>query len=307
MVTTHNERFLIGIVATLFASLFSSLGWIFEGEAVARNAPLAVISVSAFAGGCILIGFAWTFKKSSPSELLKAMTPRFIAFSLFRSALVSLVFAYSLTLTSSTKTMFLTKIEPYIVLLLQIFFHGHTTTPTHLALLAIHIVGAVLLSTGGDLSLSQGTTGDILILLAITANAAMYAPSQRYAQSMGALAASGASQLLAGVCLLPFALLLYFKDFALAGEHGVGWGYTALCIVIFYVLSTALWFSSLKDIPAWLASALRCVGPVIAAPIAWIVFDRPLSLLQALGATVVVGTSMWMVVIEKRKSPAQKS
>ncbi len=298
---------MFGIVATLGASLLSSVGWIFEGEAVARLSPLAAIAVSAFSGGCILVGFAALSKRCSRASLGTALSPRFILFSLFRSALVSLVFAYSLTLTSSTKTMFLTKIEPYIVLLIQILFHGHRTSAQHIILLGIHVVGAVLLSTGGDLSLSEGTTGDLLILAAIAANAALYAPSQRYTQSMGAIAASGASQLIAGLFLLPFAFIFTPHDFTFMGDNGVGWGYTATCIVVFYVLSTALWFSSLKDIPAWLASALRCVGPVIAAPIAWIVFQKPLSPSQTLGAMLVVATSMWMVVLEKRRPRTKES
>jgi drug/metabolite transporter (DMT)-like permease len=84
-------------------------------------------------------------------------------------------------------------------------------------------------------------------------------------------------------------------------EHVVGWYYTLATVAVFYVLSTALWFFSLKEVPAWLASALRCVGPVIAAPIAWLFFNQGLTLLQTCGALVVVATSLWMVVLERRR------
>jgi drug/metabolite transporter (DMT)-like permease len=84
-------------------------------------------------------------------------------------------------------------------------------------------------------------------------------------------------------------------------EHLIGWYYALATVVVFYVLSSGLWFFSLKEVPAWLASALRCVGPVIAAPIAWIVFDQRLTTLQMFGALTVVGTSLWMVVLEQRR------
>jgi drug/metabolite transporter (DMT)-like permease len=294
------ERFVAGIVAVLLASMLSSVGWIFEGEAIARLAPAPVVCFSSLLGGACLLGFGCLTNNKSVRAVLPAITLSFLLFSVIRSGAVSLLFGYCLTLTSSTKTMFLTKIEPYIVLLIQMLFYGHRTTSAHVALLAVHLLGAVLLSTGGTLAFTMDTWGDLLIFVAVAANAALYAPSQRYAQEMGALYASGISQIVGGVSVLPILLLSSQGPYLATQEHIVGWYYALSAVAVFYVLSTALWFFSLKEVPAWLASALRCVGPVIAAPIAWLIFDEKLSPLQVLGALTVVGTSLWMVVLERR-------
>lgn len=295
--TTH---YISGIALVLCASALSSFGWIFEGEAVARLQPLAVTCVSLLAGGLVLLATG-RMRGALRSEGVRVVATRgFLLFSLVRSAFLTFLFCYCLTLTSSTKTMFLTKIEPYLVLLIQIIWFNHRTSLGHLALLAVHIAGAVLLSTGGVLELSLTTLGDLLLFLAVAGNAALYAPTQRYTQQLGALYAAGFSQLIGGLLLLPFMLIFARESFTPTAEHATGWYYAFLTVLFFHVLSTGMWFAAMRHVPAWLASALRSFGPVFAAPVAWIWFNQPLSLIQTAGACLVVITSAWMVVLERR-------
>jgi drug/metabolite transporter (DMT)-like permease len=197
--------------------------------------------------------------------------------------------------------MFLTKIEPYLVLLIQIVWYNHLTSVQHLALLAVHIFGAVLLSTGGVFELSLDTLGDLLLFVAVAGNALLYVPTQKYAQALGAMYAAGFSQLFGGLMLVPFTLLLARESFVPTDEHTIGWYYALLTVFVFHVLSTGMWFASMRHVPAWLASALRSFGPVLAAPVAWLWFNQPLSWIQTAGAFLVVVTSAWMVMIEKRE------
>jgi len=196
--------------------------------------------------------------------------------------------------------MFLTKIEPYLVLLIQIVWFNHRTSPQHLALLAVHIVGALLLSTGGVFEFSLNTLGDLLLFIAVAGNALLYMPTQHYSHKLGALYAAGFSQLLGGLFLLPLMLIFARDSLILSSEHLVGWYYAFLTVLFFHVLSTGMWFASMRHVPAWLASALRSFGPVFAAPVAWVWFDQRLSLIQTAGACIVVLTSAWMVMIEKK-------
>jgi probable blue pigment (indigoidine) exporter len=200
--------------------------------------------------------------------------------------------------------MFLTKIEPYIVLLLQIAFYGHRTTLLHVLLLAFHLFGALLLSTGGTITLSPDLLGDGLIFFGVLIHALLYAPAQHYSVKLGSLVASGSGQVLGGLFLLPFALIYAAQDFTLSPQHLTGWYYTLITVVVFYILSTALWFHSLKSVPAWLASALRCAGPVIAAPFAWYLYNQTLTRIQILGALTVIATSVIMVLLERRSTSA---
>jgi drug/metabolite transporter (DMT)-like permease len=296
-----SDRFVIGVIALITASALSSLGWVFEAEAIARLAPLPVVCVSLLFGGVCLLALARVRGAPAPHSVQTLWSRGFLAYSCIRSALLTLLFAYCLTLTSSTKIMFLTKIEPYAVLLIQMLWLGHRTTMGHLVLLAIHVAGAIALSTGGALALTLDTVGDLLIFVAVFTNAALYVPSQRYSSTLGALYAGGFSQLFGGLMLLPIMLATSSNYFSAEPIYLTGWYYVALTTVTFYIVSTGLWFFSLREIPAWLASALRCIGPIVAAPVAWIVYDKPLSWLQTAGALVVIATSMWMVVLERRR------
>lgn len=295
-----SEPFLVGLFAVIAASALSSVGWVLEEQAIARLTPLPVVCVSNLLAGVLLVALGLRWGKGTLVDAVRGVSPRFIIFSLVRCALVGLLFGYCLTLTISTKIMFLTKIEPYVVLLIQILFYGHRTSPAHLTLLAVHVVGAVILSTGGTVHLSADTLGDLLILVGVVMNAVLYAPSQKYSHQMGALYANGLSQLLGGLALLPFMVWFASPHIGLSDVHLTGWAYVLGTVAVFYVASTSLFFFSLKEVPAWLASALRCVGPVIAAPIAWLVYNEPLTVPQTFGALIVVVTSMWMIVLEKR-------
>lgn len=303
MTTSHPERFYLGVLALLAASVLSSLGWVFEGEAVNRLNPLAVICVSLTLGGISQLAIAYAVGQRPKSSIASVPLARFLAYSILRTAILSTLFAYCLTLTSSSKAMFLTKIEPYIVLLIQILFYGHITTHRHIILLGVHLVGALLLSTGGNFTLSKDLLGDLLIFLGVVIHAALYQPSQHYSHLLGSLFASGISQLIGGILLIPLVLTWAMSAFENTPTNQIGWYYTLLTIVVFYIASTGLWFYSLRAVPTWLASALRCAGPVVAAPFAWILFNQKLSLLQTIGALVVVSTSALMVLLERRGVP----
>jgi drug/metabolite transporter (DMT)-like permease len=297
----------VGSITTLLcASALSSIGWILEGEAIARLEPLAVSCVALLLGGIILLCIARIRGPMPPGAGAAVTSPDFLIFSLIRSALLSTIFCYCLTLTSSTKVMFLTKIEPYIVLLIHIIWHNHRTTWQHLTLLAVHIAGAVLLSTSGNFTLSLDTLGDLLVLMAVTASAALYAPTQRHSKRLGPSYAAGFSQLFGGIILLPFVLIYNTHSFTVSEQHTLGWLYVLLTVLVFHVISTGLWFSSIRHVPAWLASALRSFGPVLAAPIAWLFFEKPLTTIQTLGALIVIITSAWMVILEGRTTSAQR-
>jgi drug/metabolite transporter (DMT)-like permease len=145
------------------------------------------------------------------------------------------------------------------------------------------------------------TLGDLLMFVAVAGNAALYIPTQRFSLSIGSSYAAGFSQLFGGLILLPLLPFFSMDSFVLTESHQIGWFYVLLTVLVFHVLSTGLWFASMRHVPAWLASALRSFGPVLAAPIAWVWFDKPLTGIQTVGACIVIITSAWMVVLERRR------
>lgn len=299
-----NAGFMLGVAAVIAASVLSSIGWVLEGEAVARLSPLAVACTSHLLGALCLLSLARMRGPGPSLDLIKAQGLRLFFFGIIRNALCTLMFATCLTLTSSAKVMFLTKIEPYLILLVDWFVYRQRTEGRQIAILAVHILGAILLSTSGKVQLSGAVAGDLLLVTAIFINALYYRPAQRLAHEFGSMWASGLSQLCGGVVLLPLMLLFSSSHLSFTEGRAVGWGYVVGTVLVFYVASTSLWFFSLKSVPAWINSALRCVGPVVAAPIAWLVFNEVLTPVQLGGAAIVVGTSILMIVVERSPKSA---
>ena len=85
----------------------------------------------------------------------------------------------------------------------------------------------------------------------------------------------------------------------------LGWGYLLLNIVLFNVLGLTLWFASLKSVKGWMVSALRSVGPIVGAPLAFIIFGVPLTIVQIIGAGIVTATSA-LIAREHLKKESKK-
>ncbi len=297
--TLHGKFLLAGILG----SVFSSIAWITEQETLRYLSPLTVAAVAPLVAGILMAPYALRYHRVPTRDEIRRLQMPFLAVLLMRNIFGVLIFTSALTMTSSAKVMFLTKIEPYVVLFLHWLLYKERVPSRDMALLVVHVIGAVILSTGGEFRIHVEQLGDILVLIGIVANALMYRPGRMLAEAWGAGFVTTIGSLLAGILLLPFALYFHLDDFSLHGEHLTGYCYLFFTVIIFYIISTTLWFYSLKGIEPWLNSALRCVGPVVAAPIAWYFFAKPLTVAQIFGAFLVVLTSALLVKRARNKSP----
>jgi drug/metabolite transporter (DMT)-like permease len=94
-------------------------------------------------------------KRSLPSLAeIRLLWRPFLFVSLIRNVICFLTFDYALLCTSSAKVMFLTKMEPYLVLGLHAALYSERIARGDLLLLFIHVGGAILLLAGANLSVS---------------------------------------------------------------------------------------------------------------------------------------------------------
>ncbi len=283
------------ILASILSTVLSSLAWITEREAVLALSPLMVSSFCLLLGGVTLLVIAH-FRFPWPGrETLKEHLSSFLFLVCSRNVIGQLLFVYALTLTSASKVMVLTKIEPYLIIFWLWLWKQEKVKPYALFLLGVHVFGAIILSTGGHFELSFDQLGDLLVLGGVAVNVLTYGPAQKLSHDFGSTWLSGLTACAGGILILPFALFMESDIFVFSPERVRGWYYLLVTVALFYTLSTVFWFYALRGMKAWLASALRCIGPVIAAPIAWIYFDQELSALQLVGAAVVLTTSVLMV------------
>ncbi len=288
------------VFAGVFSAIFSSVAWIFEEEAVRSLSPLIVSSFASLCAACLLLPFVYHRLNRELFLKLLRIKNTFIVVVLVRNVIGFLLFLNALLYTSSVKTMFLTKMESYLLLLIHWLVFKEKVSGKEILLLLVHIMGAVLLSSGSDLSLSLEHLGDFLIILGLLASASVYYPGKKIAETLGSMESSMLTNLCSGLLLLPFAL---YYDFGVLSEnesvyHGLY--YLFLTTILYYFASTVLWFYSLKGVVHWLNSALRCLGPIFAFPLAYLLFEKTLSSAQILGATIVILTSL-LLLLNSRK------
>ncbi|MBX7145241.1 MAG: DMT family transporter [Oligoflexia bacterium] len=295
--TASERRY--AIVASIIPTVASSLSWISCHQSVQALGTLTYAAVTSLVTAIISLSIGWS-KSNIPSiDLVRKNWRTFLTLLLTRHLVCGVALFHALNFTSASKIMFLTKMEPYIVLLWSWLFQGQTISRRSLGLLSLHIVGAILLSTGGSLHLTVETYGDLIVLLSLVGLAGSYLPAQKLAREAGSIAAVAVPSLIEGIVLLPIALFVAPESFSLTPVSMRGWYYLVISVLLFNIIAQLLWFYSLRHFEAWLSSALRCLGPVLAAPIAWLFYDQGLNALQVVGASTVIATS-FLMLREKR-------
>lgn len=219
--------------------------------------------------------------RKSKKELFSLISTRYI--------IADIILVLGLSQTDAIKAIFFTKAEPYFVLFWHWLINHERIRSSHLALLAIHISGAVLLSTGGRFTgVGAPQIGDFAIIAAMGFYSYSYFPASKLVKTVGPQVSNMLGLLVAGIVFLP---LLFVYSGSHVFKFSEGWIYLVLQAVLLTSVSLTLWFASLKTVKEWMVSALRAVGPLVGAPFAFLFFGETLSTIQILGAGIVLTTS----------------
>ena len=297
----HTQQLVnLAVVAAVLSSLISSSAWILQGEAIKHLSALPVAALQGLLAGIVYLG--WLLVSNQKIPLGKALVHRWALFEfvLLRGVLASILLCYALMDTASVKVMFFTKLEPYFILFWAWLLYRATVSRTHLVWLSVHIGGALMLSLAGQQTHPLELRGDLLMLLAVAILSYTYLHAKKLTQELGSVHVNGISSILGGLILLPIAYLV--APPGVWNPFQIGWAYLFGLVISFNVVGLTLWYWSFHHLPEWLVSALRAVGPVLAAPIAWIFFNQTLTDLQILGALVVLYTSAMMARMQRRSA-----
>lgn len=295
----HHSRYIVFAIAS---SVLSSVATLFQAEGLKYINPLAAASVGVlFAGVLTLTYLALTSNLPSWKSLVEARKP-ILQLTLFRSVLSNIIFTIGLSYSSAIEAVFLTKMEPYLIIFWVWLLDRVKPTGKHLGLLLLHIAGAIILSVGGhgftfDLSLF----GDLVMVIAVCSAALSYRYAPQVTRTLKPLQTAAVVETLGGLITLP--VLFFVPTLTFSHQYLVGWMYLGVHAILFYIISISLLYASLQGIAGWMSSALRATGPLVATPIAMIFLGESLTPLQALGAFTVLVTS---ALISKRERPAKK-
>ncbi len=122
--------------------------------------------------------------------------------------------------------------------------------------------------------------------------ASSYNFGKRLALNVGPISSNAITMAIASVILLPF-LFVFIKPTTFVNL--MGWKYLLAYVILFNVISLTFWYASLKSVKGWIVSALRYVGPILGAPVAYFLLRETLSLTQIFGAAIIIITSFLMV------------
>jgi drug/metabolite transporter (DMT)-like permease len=289
----------IGIFCAVASSVLSSLAWIFQGEAVHRLTPMVVAAGQGLMTGVVYLVHLRISGQQFPHAAVRTHARKLTEYILLRRVIGGILVCYALLMSESIKVMFLTKLEPYLILFWVWLLQGKTIPRPHAILLAVHITGAILLSTGGSFTPSKLDPGDFLLIAAIALFAYCYLHAEHLSHELGAAHLNGVSSIAAWIILLPIAVVL--APTAAWNPISIGWLNLLIVVLLFDVIAVTLWYHSMRSLEGWVVSALRAVGPVLAAPFAWLFFNQSLNQMQILGAALVLITSA-LLTYSKAKS-----
>jgi drug/metabolite transporter (DMT)-like permease len=296
----------LSIIAAILSAVFSSISYPLSAKALQffpifyfiaiKSSLVAIFYVVSLASKAIV-----TRKNPIPIKAFRENFKSILLVSLCREYLGEIVIVSVLLHTKAIEIMFLTKMEPYFVLLVAWMMGRELVNRNQLLLLFLHISGAILLATGGTFTGYGDLYGDLLLIVFLLITSIMYHPIGELSKKIGSIHLNGTKNIILFILVLPPALL--FEPYPEASTEG--WKYIGLSFLLWNILGATLYYRSTRDLPGWLASALRALGPVFAAPVAILLFDQILSPIQIFGAIVIVATSI-ILTIERRKTTERK-
>ena len=293
----HRSRF---ITYAIISSVLSSVATLFKVQGVRHLPPVLAASVGVlFAGILTLLVLAGTRQIPSWTSLKQVAKP-LLQLTFCRSFCSNLIFTIGLLYTTGVEAVFLTKMEPYLVIFWAWILDKHRPSGNHLTLLVVHVAGAILLSAGSSTHM-HGVSwfGDMLVVCAVVTAALSYRFAPKVTKVLNPLQTGCISELIGGLAALPIAL--WMCPIELGPQQIEGWLYIAAHSILFYIFSIALLYASLNGIEGWLSSALRATGPVLATPIALIFFGETLTPMQLVGGGIVLLTSALISKNKKKK------
>jgi drug/metabolite transporter (DMT)-like permease len=287
----------VAVSLVCLSSVCSSVGLIYAGELVHQAPPLLAVGMSYLLAGVLFVITDVVRKEKINFVAIYRYRKELLAYTLSRAFGAGLL-AYALFLTTSAKVVFFAKIEPYLVMFWMWMMHKEKPNSKNILLLFVHITGAVFLSMGDFKPIGHEQYGDLLMLGAITCFSFSYPIVKNLSKEVDPISISA-------IANVSSALFLYL---AYCGYHG---GFVAIPYINPYYgfmqgavglyIGIGLWLYTVKSLEPWIASSLRTLGPIVAAPVAWIVFDQKLTLTQIAGAAVVIVTS---ALISRQHRPA---
>jgi len=276
MVDQKSLGILFGVAAGAMWAIETVLGKI-------MLASLSFIQVTAsevfFA---MITAFAYILLSGKTMRIKGASLKDILSIGLIGTVFAPSVYFLGLTQTFAVNAALIAHLQPLFVSILGFLFLGEKMHK-HDVIGGILIGLAVTLITGRTfenmVNLKFGNMGDFIVLLATLGWAFVAIPGKRLTKHLSSVVIVGYRFLVASLIFLP--TLLFLNQMVIESIYQVFLGVTVGLGYIFY-------YEGLKRMKAGLVAITELSSPLFAAILAWIILGEYTTILQVIGASLLV-------------------
>lgn len=233
-------------------------------------------------------------RRLTPSALRTA-APGGVLFGLHMA-----LFFSSLQLTSVAIVTVIAALQPALVLLVAGRMFGERVSRRDIASTVVAIVGVSLVVLGSPGSVETSALGTVLSVLNVFAFTAYFLVSKRTRSSLDALEYLTGAVVVAALVVTPVALL---SNVDLGAVGGTDWAWIAVIVVLPGATGHGVMNWAHRYVDVSVSSLLMLAGPVVSAVAAWLALDERLTIVQVLGAGVVVASLA--VIVRSSPEPVE--
>jgi drug/metabolite transporter (DMT)-like permease len=192
--------------------------------------------------------------------------------------------------TTAAKTALLVDLNVVVIAILSWSLFGESFGSRKKLGVVLGVLGAVMITTNGDLStLTQGQlVGDVLVFIAGLVWAVFIVLHKRLqtSRTRNVIEMSATVQSTTALSLLPMALILGGLDTSSVSVPG--WEWVAISAVVCTVLPYALWVSALRAVTATIAAVFGMLEVVAAMVLSTLMLGEHYTEITLLGAVLVL-------------------
>lgn len=178
---------------------------------------------------------------------------------------------------------------------------GERLTEKKLLCIALAFAGMVMIS-----GITEGNTfssGELWGVLLATGAAILYASVMLMNKKLSPIPAYDKTILqlgFAALVILPYVLLS--RGFSFGAMTGAGWLHLAVLGIVHTGIAYAMYFGSMKNLPAHTIAIFSYLDPVLAVVLSALVLqEKPLGIWGWIGAVLILGSAMYSELPERKK------
>ena len=254
----------------LFAGMAVVGSYVALSKPLAMAIPVMLLATLRFGIAAVAM-LPWTFTRSGEVAPTPHAWKQLFFQSFFGNFLFSICMLYGVTLTSASSAGIILSTLPAVVAVFSAIFLRERLRPRAIVAVALAVAGIGVLQitrAGGEGEDSARVLlGNLLIFCSVCCEATYVILGKRLTASLSAMRISALINLFGLVLILPFGLW-QLRQFDLATLGAGSWSLLAYYALAASVLSTWLWLSGLKHVPAHHAGVFTVALPLTSTLVA---------------------------------------